>query len=128
MILDIRPDHQPRPDHFVDVWTPQLLCRTPGTLSSKTVGMLAIISTPSCTVCVPRFVAFSTSADKRVSRYYHLWNAGVELVLYFFTMKLVADTTTNRTNNWVIPFLSTARLLCMITIYLFAQNFFGQEM
>ncbi|KAM5531439.1 hypothetical protein V8D89_014896 [Ganoderma adspersum] len=66
---------------------------------------------------------------------------GVELVLYFTTVKFVLDRRSRckRANLnagasvgedrkfWVVLSLSTG-LLCMITIYLFAQNFFGQEM
>ena len=66
--------------------------------------------------------------------------AGVELVLYFTTVKLVLDrrtrhkradlndvTSEQERKCRVVLSLSTG-LLCMITIYLFAQNFFGQEM
>ncbi|PIL34500.1 hypothetical protein GSI_03277 [Ganoderma sinense ZZ0214-1] len=65
---------------------------------------------------------------------------GVELVLYFFTVKHVVDSRTRRRQQKgkadaaaepasirAILYLSTG-LLCMITIYLFAQNFFGEEM
>ncbi|KAM5531427.1 hypothetical protein V8D89_014884 [Ganoderma adspersum] len=66
---------------------------------------------------------------------------GVELVLYLITVKYVldarrrrrlqqkgmADVTAYLASIRAILFLSTG-LLCMITIYLFAQNFFGEEM
>ena len=58
--------------------------------------------------------------------------------MYFTTVKLVwdrrsrrkvdsLDTAGDERQCWVILSLSTG-LLCMITIYLFAQNFFGEEM
>ncbi|KAI1784843.1 hypothetical protein LXA43DRAFT_191334 [Ganoderma leucocontextum] len=61
---------------------------------------------------------------------------GVELVMYFITVKLVLNARKrrrlaggigNRASHRLFLFLSTG-LLCMITIYLFAQNFFGEEM
>ncbi|PIL34477.1 hypothetical protein GSI_03254 [Ganoderma sinense ZZ0214-1] len=65
---------------------------------------------------------------------------GVELILYFFTVKYIMDARMRRRQQKgkgdatkepasirAILYLSTG-LLCMITIYLFAQNFFGEEM
>ncbi|TBU27426.1 hypothetical protein BD311DRAFT_866088 [Dichomitus squalens] len=55
---------------------------------------------------------------------------GVELVLYFASMKIIRNrwnVKQDRRSNTTFLILSTS-LLLMITIYLFAQNFFGQEM
>ncbi|TBU27422.1 hypothetical protein BD311DRAFT_760383 [Dichomitus squalens] len=55
---------------------------------------------------------------------------GVEIVLYLASLKLILDGRGGqriRRNDRLFLFLSTG-LLLMITIYLVAQNFFGQEM
>ncbi|KAM5545864.1 hypothetical protein V8D89_000902 [Ganoderma adspersum] len=58
---------------------------------------------------------------------------GAELVMYFETIVLIQDARKRQRDvahdhdRWLFIFLSTG-LLCLITVYLFAQNFFGEEM
>ena len=55
--------------------------------------------------------------------------------MYFETIMLIQDARKRQRDassypahdHWLFIFLSTG-LLCLITVYLFAQNFFGEEM
>ena len=52
-------------------------------------------------------------------------------MMYFETIMLILDARKRPDlqahDHWLFIFLSTG-LLCLITVYLFAQNFFGEEM